>query len=415
MDAGQLNVTDGLIVADGRGVFSSGGDVLLWGQNGLNVQSGVTSTVGDITFRSDGTVDIQVNGTLQAGDTGYINSRSLTHNGIIAATNGLLLQTIDTLNLNTAVTSTNGSIGLISTAGSVNQNVSVNSAADFYVGAAQNFTMGLGTTVTSTGNTVINTGIDTNLLHITAANIAINARGGILDSGPNVNPSLIANSAILNAGSRIGTVVNPIETRIGTLTSRSGSGGIVIQEIAAGGDLIVGPVAAISANIASIKEVKFNSTNPGVTLTGQTTNAVAQQNVESLGAANLGVAAGVLNINSNIVANGVSFTGVGVTSSGGSIVNAGSGTVLVDGTDAAINLAGLITTNNATSNAVIIQDATTALLGNITTGAGGTTTLGGAGADNISGAVTQTGIINTGSLVGNTGSSVTLGGANRIA
>jgi hypothetical protein len=93
-------------------------------------------------------------------------------------------------------------------------------------------------------------------------------------------------------------------------------------------------------------------------------------------------------------------------------VDGGTGAILVDGNDGAINLAGALTTTNATATAVRIIDATTAALGNITTGGAGTVVLGGAGVDNLSGAVTQTGIVTTGTLTGNAGSTVVLGGAN---
>jgi hypothetical protein len=116
----------------------------------------------------------------------------------------------------------------------------------------------------------------------------------------------------------------------------------------------------------------------------------------------------------NITGTGVSLTGIGVTSTGGT-VNAGAGTILVDGNDGAISLAGALTTTNNTATAVRIIDSTTAALGNITTGGGGTVTVGEAAGDNITGAVIQTGVINAGTLIGNTGSTVVLGGLNQLA
>ena len=81
------------------------------------------------------------------------------------------------------------------------------------------------------------------------------------------------------------------------------------------------------------------------------------------GAVSITTAGGALALASNNVSGaGVSLTGVGVTSTGGT-VNGGSGTILVDGNDGAINLAGALTTTNATATAVRIIDATTAALG----------------------------------------------------
>ena len=304
VDAGTLTVTDGTN-ANGIGVTSASGDILLWGENGLIVQARVVATNGDITFRSNGAVDITASGSLQAGDTGLILTNSLTYAGTISAANGLAIQTVTDLTINSAVTSTNGSIALISTAGNVIQNISMNSSADFYVGAAQNYTMAVGTTVAATGNAVIDADGNVNLRQVTAANVAINAGGDILDADANDVANVIAATAILNAGGSIGASnaavipasanVNALDTRVTTLSSRSGTQ-TFIREDNLGIDLIIGSVNAISANIASIKEVKFNSSNPAMTLTGQQTNVAAQEGAEASGALRI-VAQGILEIN----------------------------------------------------------------------------------------------------------------------
>jgi hypothetical protein len=111
----------------------------------------------------------------------------------------------------------------------------------------------------------------------------------------------------------------------------------------------------------------------------------------------------------------VSVTGAGINLTSGKTIDAGSSTITLDGNDGAITLTGALTTTNNTSAAIIIKDASTLSLGNITTGATGFVTLGGATTDNLTGAVTQTGVINTGTLIGNTASDVTLLGVNTIA
>ena len=107
-----------------------------------------------------------------------------------------------------------------------------------------------------------------------------------------------------------------------------------------------------------------------------------------------------ITLGGGITTNGgnVSLTGEGITSTDGT-VNAGCGTIQVDGNDGAVHLAGTLTTTNNTATAVRVIDATTVALGNITTGATGTVVLGKAGEDGLSGAVTQTGSINAGSLI----------------
>lgn len=109
----------------------------------------------------------------------------------------------------------------------------------------------------------------------------------------------------------------------------------------------------------------------------------------------------------------VILQGTGVTSTGGN-VDAGSGTITVDGDGGAINFGGSLTTTNETAAAVRIVDGDAVSLGDVTTGAGGTVMLGGEGADKLSGPVTQTGSINAGTVTANTGSTVTLDGSNTV-
>jgi hypothetical protein len=128
------------------------------------------------------------------------------------------------------------------------------------------------------------------------------------------------------------------------------------------------------------------------------------------GAVSITTAGGALALGANNLSGAsVALQGVGVTSTGGA-VNAGAGDILVNGGAGAINLAGALTTTSNTATAVTVRHATTVALGNVTTGGTGTTTLG-VGSD-ITGAVTQTGVITTGTLTGSTTSSVTLAGNN---
>jgi len=187
--------------------------------------------------------------------------------------------------------------------------------------------------------------------------------------------------------------------KAGTVTGNTGG------PVALGGNNTVASLGAFTSN----GDLTFNDTTEGLRLTGKvSTNG---------GAANLATSGGALALgNNDITTSGgnASLTGQGVTSIGGT-VDAGGGTIEVDGNDGAINLVGALATTNDTAAAVRIIDATTVSVGNITTGATGTVTLGGAAGDNLSGAVKQTGIINAGTVVGNTGSTVDLDGNNTVA
>ena len=339
VDAGTLTVTDGTD-ADGIGVSSSSGDILLWGENGLNVQSRVVATNGDITFRSNGMVNIGATGSLQADDTGLILANSLTYSGIVAATNGLAIQTVVDLTINSTVTSTNGSITLISTSGNVIQSINLSSAADFYVGASQNYTMAAGTSVTATGNVVVNTGGDVNLRQVSAANVAINAGGNILDADADESVNVVANDAILNANNSIGSS-NPsphpdsnalaIDLDVDTISTRSGVGGTYLRQIAVGGDISIGTVDSVAVTIVT-KEVKFNSSNPSFNMTAQPLTIAAQENAESAGVFKLVTENGSLNVNDGndadglavIAANDILLESRNQTATGGDVVINGS-------------------------------------------------------------------------------------------
>src|SRR5690606_24223438 len=130
-------------------------------------------------------------------------------------------------------------------------------------------------------------------------------------------------------------------------------------------------------------------------------------------------AGGPLVVNGNIAttgANNIMLTGTGVTQGSGSTVDAGAGTITIDANDGAINMAGSLTTTNATASAVRIVDAADVVLGNVTAAAG-RLVLGEAGTQNLSGPVTQNmgTSLNVSALTGTTGSSAALGNNNAIA
>jgi|GEM_PF-2328881 len=110
----------------------------------------------------------------------------------------------------------------------------------------------------------------------------------------------------------------------------------------------------------------------------------------------------------NITAFGdVTLQAQGISSSATSTINANSGAIAligndgVDSANGAIGLQGTLTTTNNSINAVHITRGTSLNFASITTGATGTTTFGAAGADALTGTVTQTGALVTGTLTGN--------------
>ena len=140
----------------------------------------------------------------------------------------------------------------------------------------------------------------------------------------------------------------------------------------------------------------------------------------SAGGVSIQTTGGILNLDFyDITANGgVSLTGQGVSSSAGSVVNAGGGDILIDGkpasTAGAIALAGTLRTTSNTATAVQIVDATTLTFAGITTGTTGTTSFGTVSLP-LTGAVSQTGSLVTGTLIGNSKQVTLDNGSNQLA
>jgi filamentous hemagglutinin family protein len=105
----------------------------------------------------------------------------------------------------------------------------------------------------------------------------------------------------------------------------------------------------------------------------------------------------------------------GVTQVATNTVDTGTGTITVNGGGGPVNMAGTLTTTNATANAVTIRNATTAAIGNIIANGAGAVVRLGVGQD-ITGALSQNlgTLISANTLEGSTAGTVTLANANAI-
>ncbi|MDP1590014.1 MAG: hypothetical protein Q8M07_19835, partial [Prosthecobacter sp.] len=428
---GVVNAGDGAILVDGND-----GAIHLAGA--LTTTNGTSAAVRviDATTASLGNITTGASGTVVLGEAGGNNlSGAVTQTGAINAGtvvgNGGSTVTLDGNNSVASLgpfTST-GAFKFNDTTGGLN----VTGSVETHGGAATIATAG-GALALGSNNIATGGG------HVNLTGTGVTSTGGMVDAGGGMISVDGNDGAIHLAGALTTTnetaaavrVIDATTASLGDITTGA-AGTVVLGE--AGADNLSGAVTqtgAINAGtvvgnggstvtldgnntvvnlgeLTSTEAFVFKDTTGGLNVTG---------NVETHGgAATIATAGGALALgSSNITTNGgnVSLTGTGVTSTGGT-VNAAAGAILVDGNDGAVNLAGTLTTTNNTATAVRVIDATTTSLGNITTGATGTVVLGEAGGDNLSGAVTQTGAINTGTLVGNTGSTVVLGGSNTVA
>jgi filamentous hemagglutinin family protein len=425
---GSVDADDGMILVDGNDGFINLAGALRTtntSATAVRVIDASSVTLGDVT--SAGTVVLggangdNVSGTV--AQTGIISADTLTGN-----TGGAVFLDGKNLVANLGPFVTTGAFTFNDAAGGLN----VAGGVETRGGAATISTAGGalalgGNNISTNGGNVSLTGTG-----VTSNGGTVNAGGGtILVDGNDGVVDLAGTLTTTNETATAVRIIDATTTRLGNITT--GAAGVVLLG-GNGGDNLSGAVTqagAINAGtvtgnggstvtldgsntVVNLGEWKsadafvFKDTGGGLNVTG---------NVETNGGTvSVSTTGGPLALgNSSITTNGgdASLAGTGVMSTGGA-VNAGGGKILVDGNDGEVNLAGALTTTNDTNAAVRVIDATTAKLGNITTGAGGTVVLGGAGADNLSGAVTQTGAIKTGTLTGNTGSTVMLDGSNTV-
>jgi hypothetical protein len=416
--------------------FTYSGDVNAVIVGSLDGINGITTNNGNVTLGSSGALSITQpinagtaivtlnNGSVTQAAAGIITAGTLTGN---VTTSAILDQNNAITNLGAFTTNGNFTLndasGGLTLTGAVNAGtgaVSLTTAGGALALGANNVT-GQGVSLTGTGVTqsaasTVNAGAGT--LLVDANDGAINLAGTLTTTNATGTAVQIIDSAAAalgNINAATGTLVlggvttdnlsGAVTQNAGTLINAATVTGNAGTSVTLGNANTIVNLGAFTSN----GNLTLNDTTGGLTLTGAV-NA-------GPGAVSIATAGGALALGTNNVsAQGVSLTGTGVTQAAGSTVNAGAGTILVDGNDGAINLAGALTTTNTTANAVQIIDATTLALPNITTAAAGTVTLGGAAGDNLSGAVTQNGttVINTGTLTGNTGGTVTLTNNNTI-
>ena len=357
-----------------------------------------TLTVGSNSAAAVSNTDIATaKGSLSSADIPYTVSGSN-----ISLTSGVAFQTASgtNYNLNGNLTTVNASLNL-SSAGLL--------ALGSYNLSGTGVTLG-GLGVTSTGGTV-NGG---------SGDVLINAGGGAFNLAGAITTTSNTATAVklLNAST---AALGNISTGATGTTTLGVAGNTISGAVTQTGSINTGTLVGVTGNTVNLSGSNTLTNLGSFTSGGAFTLSDSSGGLNLTGALNSGSATvsitttgGVLALGSNnIGAVGVTLKGAGVTSAGGT-VNGGSGDVLINAGGGAVNLAGALSTTSNSATAVQVINASTAALGNISTGATGTTTLGVAG-NTISGAVTQTGILNIGTLAGLTGSTVSLGGNNTIA
>jgi filamentous hemagglutinin family protein len=431
---GALNLGTGTVGgnlvagSNGGAITQTVGGLSITGSTGLNAGAAAITLIdnannftGAVSVTNTGAFDVQVKdvdaltlgtlsvatGNLTVTSSGALNLGTGTVGGnLIASSNGgtttqaaggLIVTGTASLNAGAAA------ITLTDNANNFGGAVSATNTGAFAVQLTDANAIELGSVNTANDLTVNAVGISQNTAGLTVVGTSIlNAGAGAIaltTSGNDFTGAVTLNSTGASAAVRD---ANNLTLATPTLGANTGLTAIA-------GQVLTLPAVAIStgngsinlqSNSGTLATAGTLSTNSGsITLLGSTGLTVADNLATSSGA--------------------ISLTGGptgGLTVNGGVSVSAGNGTIALDGMDGAINLPGALSTSNATSTAVQILNASAVALGNISA-ANGTVTLGGAGGNSLSGAVSQTSgtTVTAASLIGNTGSTVTMGvEANQI-
>jgi hypothetical protein len=363
-------IKDASTVSIGDITTGATGFVTLGGATTDNLTGAVTQT---------GVINI---GTLTgntAGDVTLLGGNTITNLGTFTSTgtSGFSLSDLGGLTVTGTVTNTSGAVSIVTTVSSLT----------------------ISADITATGQSLTLTGVGINQTTgtILAAGLTVNAGAGSIalnQANNNFTGSVTLNST--------GATVAITDTNALALASPNLGANTGITAIA--GTTLTLPSFNFSTGTGNID---FQSASGTLATNGTL--------ITSAGTVSLKGSAGVtVGHNITTTSGSVSVIGAGINLTSGNTIDAGSSTITLDGNDGAITLTGALTTTNNTSAAIIIKDASTVSIGDITTGATGFVTLGGATTDNLTGAVTQTGVINIGTLTGNTAGDVTLLGGNTI-
>ncbi|MCE9629538.1 MAG: hypothetical protein K8S94_02295, partial [Planctomycetia bacterium] len=281
--------------------------------------------------------------------------------------------------------------------------------------------------VTTSGNVTL-TGVGINqsagsLVDATGSLIAIDANGGpIAMTGNLTTTSPLATALVIRDATT--AALGNISVTSGTVTIGVSKDitGAVTQSV---GTTIAAQNLTISANDSvtldsagnAIDNLLAVSTGGNFTLVDGSGGLIFKGNTTSGGGVTITTAEQALSLGIyDIAASGdVSLTGFGIIQgTSASDIDAGGGNITLTGLGDQFVLPGTIKTTSNSSLAVLIQNGTNLQFNSIVTGANGTTTFGGAGANGLDGTVTQTlksSILQTGTLVGNSGQ-VALSNAN---
>jgi hypothetical protein len=342
---GSITINGGNSAASGLTAHGNG-DVLLEARgtgSDVTLNADISSNAGDVTVIAADSVSIHRDLTTGGTGTVYVQAKfgaiTLTDGdsnstGIRTASGDILLQAAVNITLNAELESTAADIG-VDAGADLLQNRDITAGADLLLIADRNITMaGSALSEADGGELVLNAGANISLGLVQAANVAMESGASILDARLDETTNIRATNLRMIAGDEIGAAdaasafdinLHAIDTEVTNLSAQAAAG-IHIQEVAAGGSIIVRDVANITASI-SVARANFNSTRDTVARTN-TLSGLADLTTTLNGDIKLVARNGSITINDGT-------TAVTNAANGRSIQAHGSGDVMLEARGAA--------------------------------------------------------------------------------
>ncbi len=282
------------VVIDSAVSTVASGTIYVSGGNDVTVNAMVTNVDGDQLFTATRDVSINAAVTSGAGSIGLMAGRDVQVNSTVSTASGnLLLTATRDLNINSNLSTTTGSVGM-SAGQDISQFASINAGGDVLAVAGRDFTQIGGTSITAGLSPVVpirdtiqvTTGGTQRLGLLSATHISLDAGGDILDYNDQIvadQVNLRATTLRMVAGGIIGepdpasvpdSNVQALDLEVGTVAALS-TRGIYLQELIAGGNLVVGHAEGQVQNFGpvGVRQVHFNSTTSPVPTVGVATGS----------------------------------------------------------------------------------------------------------------------------------------------
>ncbi|MBT6148082.1 MAG: hypothetical protein HOH74_21795, partial [Gemmatimonadetes bacterium] len=223
-----------------NGSVAAGANVTLDADSNVTINGSVTS---------GGNVDVQ------AGNNANVNT-----SGVIATSGGsIAIDAARNSNVSGSIGSGGGAIGVsaqntITLSGSIDTQsgtAALTLTADADTSGGGGVVMADGSIVDATGGSILISATDDIVVSqlVTTSNVSVTSSlGAILDTSDGLGNEIDAASAVLRAGTGIGSGVNPLETSISRLEADAGVGGLWLDNV---GDMTIGGITSLNGIAAA--------------------------------------------------------------------------------------------------------------------------------------------------------------------